>query len=100
MRIISKDQKFYRGGMLLLCLLFGKLYYVSYHAIIMSFAKSRKYSFHASILKFIEDKTLINVSITRAKKKLILVGNSKTLCQSKLIESVICAIGKENTIIL
>jgi superfamily I DNA and/or RNA helicase len=66
----------------------------------MSFAKSRKYSFHASILKFIEDKTLINVSITRAKKKLILVGNSKTLCQSKLIESVICAIGKENTIIL
>ena len=45
---------------------------------IMSFAKSKKYSFPQYKLKFIENATLINVAITRARKKLILVGNSKT----------------------
>ncbi len=57
--------------------------------IIMSFARSKKYSFPQYKLKFIENETLVNVAITRAKKKLILVGNSKTLCQSKLLSKVI-----------
>ena len=68
--------------------------------IIMSFAKSKKYSFPQFKLKFIENETLVNVAITRAKKKLILVGNSNTLCQSKLLDKVVMKIGKENRMIL
>lgn len=68
--------------------------------IIMSFARSKKYSFPQYKLKFIENETLVNVAVTRAKRKLILVGNSKTLCQSKLLDKVIDKIGKENTIVL
>ncbi len=68
--------------------------------IIMSFAKSKKYSFPLYKLKFIENETLINVAITRARKKLILVGNSKTLCQSNLLKKVISKIGEKNRIIL
>jgi len=68
--------------------------------IIMSFARSKKYSFPQYKLKFIENETLVNVAITRAKKKLILVGNSKTLCQSRLLNRVLNKIGNENIIIL
>ena len=68
--------------------------------IIMSFARSKKYSFPKYKLRFIENETLVNVAITRAKKKLILIGNSKTLCQSKLLNDVINKVGNENTIIL
>jgi superfamily I DNA and/or RNA helicase len=68
--------------------------------IIISFARSKEYSFPQYKLKFIENETLVNVAITRAKKKLIWIGNSKTLYQSKLLEKVINRIGKENWIIL
>jgi len=68
--------------------------------IIMSFARSKKYSFPQYKLRFIENETLVNVAVTRAKRKLILVGNSKTLCQSKLLEKIIDKIGKKNTIVL
>lgn len=68
--------------------------------IIMSFAKSKKYSFPQYMLKFIENETLVNVSITRAKKKLILIGNSETLSQSKLLDKVMNKIGKENGVVL
>lgn len=68
--------------------------------IIMSFARSKKYSFPQYKLRFIENETLVNVAITRAKKKLILVGNSGTLCQSKLLNNVINKIGSKNSIIL
>ena len=68
--------------------------------IIMSFARSKKYSFPQYKLKFIEKETIVNVAITRAKKKLILVGNSRTLCQSKLLSKVVNKIGKRNSIIL
>ena len=68
--------------------------------ILMSFARSKKYSVPRYKLRFIESETLVNVAITRAKKKLILVGNSKTLCQSKLLDTVVNKIGKNNTIIL
>ena len=66
--------------------------------IIMSFARSKKYLFPKYKLKFIENETLVNVAITRAKKKLILVGDSKTLCQSELLNNVVMKIGRENTI--
>jgi superfamily I DNA and/or RNA helicase len=68
--------------------------------IIISFARSKKYSFPQYKLKFIENETLVNVAITRAKKKLILVGNSRTLCRSELLEKVLSKIGEENRIIL
>ncbi len=68
--------------------------------IIISFARSKKYSFPQYKLRFIENETLVNVAITRAKKKLILVGNSGTLCQSKLLKNVVDKIGNTNSIIL
>ncbi len=68
--------------------------------IIMSFARSKKYSFPQYKLKFIENETLVNVAITRAKKKLILVGNSETLCQSKLLRNIVNRIGNKNSILL
>jgi len=68
--------------------------------IIISFARSKKYSFPQYKLRFIGDETLVNVAITRAKRKLILVGNSKTLYQSELLKRIIDKIGKENTISL
>jgi len=68
--------------------------------IIMSFAKSKKYAFSSYKLRFIENNTLVNVAITRARKKLILVGNSKTLAQSQLLNKVISKIGKENSVFL
>lgn len=68
--------------------------------ILMSFARSKKYSFQPYKLKFIENKNLVNVAITRAKKKLILIGNSQTLSQSKLLNEVINKIGKSNTVVL
>jgi superfamily I DNA and/or RNA helicase len=68
--------------------------------IIMSFARSKKYSFPQYKLKFIENETLVNVAITRAKKKLILVGNSVTLCQSKLLQNIVNKIGNKNSILL
>ncbi len=68
--------------------------------IIISFARSKKYPFPPYKLRFIENETLVNVAITRAKKKLILVGNSVTLCQSKLLKNVVDKIGNTNSIIL
>ncbi|MEK6969206.1 MAG: AAA domain-containing protein [Nanoarchaeota archaeon] len=68
--------------------------------IIISFAKSKKYSFLLYKLKFIENETLVNVAITRAKKKLILIGNSGTLCQSKLLKNIFDKIGNANKVIL
>ena len=68
--------------------------------IIISFARSKKYGLSQYTLKFIENETLVNVAITRAKKKLILVGNSKTLCQSELLDKIIIKIGNENKVTL
>ena len=68
--------------------------------IIMSFTKSKKYSFPLEKLRFIENATLINVAITRARKKLILIGNSNTLARSELLNLIFTKIGVKNTIIL
>jgi superfamily I DNA and/or RNA helicase len=68
--------------------------------IVMSFARSKRYSVRPYQLRFIENETIVNVAITRAKKKLILVGNSQTLCQSNLLRRVFSKIGRGNTTIL
>jgi hypothetical protein len=68
--------------------------------IIMSFARSKKYAFPKYKLKFIENETLVNVAITRAKKKLLLIGNSDTLRQSMLLNRIINKIGMANKITL
>jgi len=68
--------------------------------IIMSFARSKRYSFPKYKLRFIEDETLVNVAITRSKKKLILIGNSNTLTQSPLLEKVVNRVGKKNVVTL
>ena len=68
--------------------------------IIMSFAKSKKYVFPQYDLKFIGKESLINVSITRARKKLILIGNSETICQCELLNKVINKIEERSKIIL
>ncbi len=65
--------------------------------IIVSFGRSKKFVFPSYKLKFVENKTLVNVAITRAKKKLILVGDSKTLKRSSLLKNVLEKVGKENT---
>ena len=66
--------------------------------IVMSFCKSKIGRLGKFNKNFIEDPTRLNVSITRARKKLIIIGNSKTLKQSRKIEEIIQSIGQENTI--
>lgn len=63
--------------------------------IILSFCKSKIGMFSS---KFIGDPNQINVAISRAKKKLIIIGNSRTLKQSNLIKKLLDLIGEENTI--
>lgn len=57
--------------------------------IIMSFCKSKLGKLNHFVKKFIEQPTQINVAITRARKKLILVGNIKLLKGSKLLNQLI-----------
>jgi len=63
--------------------------------IIMSFCNSKLGKLRPFIKKFIEQPTQVNVALTRAKKKFIMVGNSETLKQSELLSSVIEMMGKE-----
>jgi superfamily I DNA and/or RNA helicase len=66
--------------------------------IILSFCNSKLGRLKPFLRKFIERPSQVNVALTRARKKLILVGNSKTLKESKLLWKLINLIGKENTI--
>ena len=68
--------------------------------IILTFCNSKLGRLRPFLRKFIERPSQVNVSLTRARKKLILVGNSKTLKESKLLENVIHLIGEENTVLL
>ncbi len=62
--------------------------------IIISFCNSRLRRLGPFLRKFIERPSQVNVAITRARKKLFLVGNSKTLKESKLLMEIIKIIGK------
>ena len=66
--------------------------------IIISFCNSKLGRLNKFIKKFIERPSQLNVAMTRARKKLILVGNSKNLKESKLLFNVIQLIGEENII--
>ena len=57
--------------------------------IIMSFCRSKSGTFGPYLTRFIEQPTQVNVAITRAKKKFIMIGNSRTLKQSELLGNVI-----------
>lgn len=50
-----------------------------FDVIIISFTRSHKYR----RVGFLDDARRLNVALSRAKKKLVLVGNSKTLCSPK-----------------
>lgn len=67
--------------------------------IILSFCNSRIGLLSRFIKKKIYEPSLINVALTRARKKLIIVGNSKTLKQSMILKDVIKRMGKENTVV-
>jgi len=64
--------------------------------IIMSFCKSKIGRLGKFSRNFIEDPTRLNVAITRARKKLVIIGNSKTLEQSKMIKEIINCIDTNN----
>ncbi len=66
--------------------------------IILSFCNSKLGRLKPFLRKFIERPSQVNVALTRARKKLILVGNSKTLKESDLLWKLIHLIGEENTI--
>jgi len=64
--------------------------------IILSFCKSKV---GRSYTEFIGKPSQINVAISRARKKLIIIGNSRTIRQSELIDELLKRVGKENTIL-
>jgi superfamily I DNA and/or RNA helicase len=64
----------------------------------MSFCRSKIGRLGKFKKRFIEEPTRLNVSITRARKKLVIIGNSTTLKQSTKIKDIIQTIGEENTI--
>jgi superfamily I DNA and/or RNA helicase len=66
--------------------------------IILTFCKSKLGRLKPFPRKFLERPSQVNVAITRARKKLILVGNSKTLKESKLLEEIIRLVGEKNTV--
>ncbi|MBU4031335.1 MAG: AAA family ATPase [Candidatus Thermoplasmatota archaeon] len=63
--------------------------------IILSFAKS-KFQLKENALRFLENQTLINVAITRAKKKLVIIGDFGTLKRSQLLNAMYNEIGHGN----
>lgn len=66
--------------------------------IIMSFCKSKLGRIGKFSKEFIADPNQLNVSITRARKKLIIIGDSRTLRQSQLLSKLLEMVGKENTV--
>lgn len=68
--------------------------------IIITFCKSSNRSLSRFQADFISNENQLNVSITRAKKKLIIIGDSSQLVQSKNLEKLIREITPLNTIYL
>ncbi|BDZ68741.1 DEAD/DEAH box helicase [Methanobacterium ferruginis] len=66
--------------------------------IILTFCNSKLGRLRPYLRKFLEKPSQVNVAVTRARKKLILVGNSKTLKESQLLWKLIHLVGKENTV--
>lgn len=66
--------------------------------IIMTFCNSKLGKLRTFSKDFIGRPSQVNVAITRARKKLIIVGNSRTLKESKLLGELIGLVGSENTV--
>ncbi|MCK9151855.1 DEAD/DEAH box helicase [Methanobacterium alcaliphilum] len=66
--------------------------------IIFSFCKSQIGTMNKYVKRFIGEPNQLNVAITRARRKLIIVGNTKTLQSSKLLRRLIQSMGKESVI--
>ncbi len=66
--------------------------------VVISFCKSGTGYLNPFILKFVGKPTQTNVAITRARMKLIIVGNSKTLRQNSLLGKIIHKLGNENIV--
>ena len=66
--------------------------------IILTFCNSKLRKLKPYLREFIERPSQINVALTRARKKLIIVGNSKTLKESELLGRIIELVGVENTV--
>ncbi|MFA0832641.1 MAG: AAA domain-containing protein [Methanobacterium formicicum] len=66
--------------------------------IIMTFCNSKLGKLRTFSKEFIGRPSQVNVAITRARKKLIIVGNSRTLKESKLLGELIGLVGSENTV--
>ena len=62
--------------------------------IVISFSQSR-----SGILPILQDERRLNVAVTRAKKKLVVVGNLRTLRKSRFIEKLIDWIGERGRIV-
>ena len=68
--------------------------------IILSFCKSSHNSLTKFQARFIADENQLNVSITRSRKKLIIIGNYSTLSKAKNIRNLVKLINPENIIYL
>ena len=66
--------------------------------IILTFCNSRLGRLKPYLRAFIERPSQVNVALTRARKKLIIVGNSKTLQESRLLGRIIELVGVKNTV--
>lgn len=66
--------------------------------VILSFCNSKLGKLKPYLRKFLEKPSQVNVAVTRARKKLILVGNSKSLKESQLLWNLIKLVGKKNTV--
>lgn len=68
--------------------------------IIISFCKSFRGSLTKFQKRFIADKNQLNVSITRSRKKLILIGNISLLSHAENFQALVRAVSPLNTIFL
>ena len=68
--------------------------------IILSFCKSGLGKLNPYTKKFMAQKPQLNVALTRAKRKLMVVGNSTTLKKAGDLRKLLKLIGEDNTIIL
>jgi len=68
--------------------------------IIITFCKSSNHSLSKFQSNFISEENQLNVSITRSKKKLIIIGDSSQLKQSKNLKKLIREITPFNTVYL
>ena len=68
--------------------------------IIISFCKSLNKSLNDFQKKFLADENQLNVSLTRSRKKLIIIGNYSMLGSAQNIKDLVNEISRENILYL